>query len=129
MCARADLHSLRGDFDALLRQTIRFDEERFGIDDHAVAEHTRFATMHDSGGQQVQHKGLVADLDGVTGVVTALVAGNDIEPLPEQIDDLALTFIAPLGADDSDYVRHYYSFPISNCQFQIGNGNQQYNIS
>ena len=31
--------------------------------------------------------------------LTALVASDDLKLLREQIDDLAFTFIAPLGAD------------------------------
>ena len=37
---------------------------------------------------------------GVPGVVAALVAGDDGERLGEQVDDLALALVAPLGADD-----------------------------
>ena len=43
---------------------------------------------------------LVADDDRVAGVVAALVAGDDVEPLGQQVDDLALALVAPLGADD-----------------------------
>src|SRR2546429_585243 len=34
--------------------------------------------------------------------MSALITDDDVEALREQIDNLALTFIAPLGADDSD---------------------------
>src|SRR5205085_9509898 len=34
--------------------------------------------------------------------MTTLITDHDVEALREQIDNLALTFIAPLGADDSD---------------------------
>jgi len=97
----------------LLRQTIRFDEERFGIDDHAVAEHAGLATMHDSRRKQVQDKRLIADLDRVAGVVSALIASNDVETLGEQIDDLAFTFVAPLGAYHCYDFCHGFS-PIKN---------------
>ena len=36
-------------------------------------------------------------------IVAALIAGHDIEPFREEIDDLAFTLVAPLGAED-DYV-------------------------
>ena len=36
-------------------------------------------------------------LDRVTGVVAALVAHYHVRLLAEQVDDLALAFIAPLG--------------------------------
>jgi hypothetical protein len=57
----------------------------------------------------VQHERLVADLHGMAGIVSALVAHDDVEPLREQIDNLAFTFVAPLGADDRDYVSHRFS--------------------
>ena len=90
----------------MLRESIRFDEESLRIDHHAVAEHARLAAMHDARRQQVQHERLIADLDRVAGVVPALVARDDIETLCEQIDDLAFTFVAPLGADDCNYFFH-----------------------
>ena len=44
--------------------------------------------------------------DGVAGVVAALVAGDDVEPLGEQVDDLALPLVAPLGADHDGAGHH-----------------------
>ena len=41
----------------------------------------------------------VAD-DRVAGVVAALEADDDVGLLGEQVDDLALALVAPLGADD-----------------------------
>src|SRR5437764_1155391 len=38
----------------------------------------------------------------MAGVVTTLIAHDNIEALGQQIDDLAFAFIAPLGADDCD---------------------------
>jgi len=42
----------------------------------------------------------------VAGVVPALEARHRRGTLGEQIDDLALAFIAPLGADDDDEFPH-----------------------
>jgi hypothetical protein len=47
------------------------------------------------------------DDDGVAGVVTALVAGDDVEMRGEQIDDLTFPLIAPLCADNCQI--HYSS--------------------
>src|SRR5436309_9710142 len=41
----------------------------------------------------------------MAGVVASLVTNDNVEPLGEQIDNLAFAFIAPLGADDRDYHR------------------------
>jgi hypothetical protein len=45
----------------------------------------------------------------VAGVVPALIASDDLETLGEQIDDLAFTFVAPLGANHCDYFSHGFS--------------------
>ena len=50
----------------------------------------------------MQDERLVSNLNRVAGVMAALITDDDVEALREQIDNLALTFIAPLGADDSD---------------------------
>ena len=51
-------------------------------------------------GMQVEDVLLVADADGVARVGATLVAGDDVGVLGEQVDDLSLSFVAPLGADD-----------------------------
>ena len=103
MRARTDLHSLRRYHNPLSHQSIGFFEEGFRIDHHAVAQHARFSLVHDAGRQQVEHKGLVTDLNRMARVMPALITGDDVEALGEQVDNLALAFIAPLGADDRDY--------------------------
>ena len=42
------------------------------------------------------------DVDGVAGVVAALIARDDREVRRQQVDDLALAFVAPLGAQHCD---------------------------
>ena len=61
--------------------------------------------MQDPGGNQVQHEALPAHDHGVARVVAAVVAGHDLDARREQVDDLALALVAPLGACDHD-VRH-----------------------
>jgi hypothetical protein len=115
--ARTDLHTLGRNFDApAVSRRSASTKKGLRIDDHAVAEHARLTAMDDARRQQVQHERVVADLHRVPGVVPALITRDDVEPLREQIDDLAFTFIAPLGADDCDYVSH--RFP---CRSQIYN--------
>ena len=45
--------------------------------------------------------------DGVPGVVAALVADDEIRLLRQEVRDLALAFVAPLGTDDG---RHRHVF-------------------
>jgi hypothetical protein len=58
--------------------------------------------VHDARGKQVKHERFIANLDGMSGVVAALVSHHDVKTLGEQVDDLAFAFIAPLGADYCD---------------------------
>ena len=57
-------------------------------------------TMPD--GQQRELVGLVADDERVAGVVAALEADDHVGAARQPVDDLALAFVAPLGADDGD---------------------------
>ena len=90
------------DIDAEALQLVHFGEERRRVDDDAVADQAGDAGMQDARGNQVEHELLAADVDGVAGVVAALVAADDREVRGQQIDDLALAFVAPLGAQHGD---------------------------
>ena len=75
------------------------------VDDDAVADDAELALAHHAGGQQRQLIGVVADDQGVAGVVAALEAHDDVGALRQPVDDLAFALVAPLGADH-DHVRH-----------------------
>jgi hypothetical protein len=77
-------------------------EQRVRIDDHAVAEHAGFAGMADARRHEVRDQLLALDHERVAGIRAAAVAHDGMRPLGKEVDDLALTFIAPLGADDDD---------------------------
>ena len=62
----------------------------------------RDARGQDAGGQQVQRVLLVADDDGVAGVVAAVELDDVVDAAAEQVGRLALALVAPLGADDDD---------------------------
>ena len=83
-------------------ELVHLGEERRRIDDHAVADHAGDARVQDARRNQVQDELLAADVDRVAGVVAALVAAHDREMRRQQIDDLALAFVAPLGAQHGD---------------------------
>ena len=44
---------------------------------------------------------LLADENGMAGVVTAGVTDDDIRLLGEHVNDFAFAFVAPLGADQN----------------------------
>src|SRR4029453_18506584 len=60
------------------------------------------AGIEDPRGDQVQLEGLTVADNRVAGVVAALKADHDVGPLREQVGDLALPLVAPLGADYDD---------------------------
>ena len=90
------------DVDAEPGQLVHLREQRRRIDDHAVADDAGDAVVQDAGRDEVQDELLAAHVDRVAGVVAALVARHDVEARRQQIDDLALAFIAPLGAQHCD---------------------------
>ena len=65
----------------------------------------------------MKDEGLVADLDRMAGVMATLITDHDVESFSQQVDDLAFSFIAPLGAYDCDH--HVVGFQIPDFKFQI----------
>jgi hypothetical protein len=58
--------------------------------------------MEDAGRDQMEDEPLLPDEDRVAGVVAAVVAGHHLHLVGEQVDDLTLPLVAPLGAGDDD---------------------------
>src|SRR6185312_16936839 len=75
------------------------------VEDDAVADHAGFLRVQDPRGDQVELELLAFAHDRVAGVVAALEAHDHLSPLREQIGDLPLPLVAPLGTD-YDYARH-----------------------
>jgi hypothetical protein len=92
-----DAHALSGDAAALER--VQLGDEEPGVDDAAGA-HDAELPGEDSGRDVVEGERLAVADDRVAGVGAALVAAHDVGVLGEQVDDLALPLVAPLGADD-----------------------------
>ena len=93
------------DVDPPRAQRVELLDQHLRVDHHAVADHAALARVEDARGDQVQLPLLAVAHDRVPGVVAALEAHDGIAVLGEQIGDLALALIAPLGAD-YDYARH-----------------------
>ena len=69
---------------------------------HAVADQAQRTFAQDARRDQVQDGLLAIDDQGVAGVVPALEAHDRTDLLGQQVDDLALAFIAPLGTENDD---------------------------
>ena len=96
---------LRGDLDPLFGEAVDFIEQGNGIHDHTVANNALLTGPEDAGGNEVKNVFLTVANNGVASVVTALSPHHDVGFLREEVDDLSLTFIAPLGANHYG-VRH-----------------------
>ena len=71
------------------------------VEHDAAGDHARDAGRQDAAGQQRELVDLVADDDRVPGVRPALIADDEIVLAGQQVDDLALGFVAPLQTDDA----------------------------
>ena len=54
----------------------------------------------------MQHMPVTADDDGVASVMAALISGNAVEPLRENVYDLAFSLVAPLKTDNCKILFH-----------------------
>ena len=52
--------------------------------------------LQDSRGQQTEFIGATIKADGVSGIVSTLIADDDLMTFGQDIDDFALGFVAPL---------------------------------
>jgi hypothetical protein len=53
----------------------------------------------------------ISDINRVTGIMAALIAGDAVKVLGEDVDDLAFSLIAPLKADDGEVRLHLNVYP------------------
>ncbi len=95
---------LRG-VDALGGQRVHLGQEHGGVDHHPVADDRRDVVVEDPARHQLEGEGLPVHHDGVAGVVAALIADDQLHLLGQEVGELALALITPLGPDD-DSCRH-----------------------
>ena len=79
-------------------ERVELCEEDLRVDDDAVADDRRDRGVQDPARDQLEGELLAVDHDPVPGVVAALVADDDVHLLREEICELALALITPLGA-------------------------------
>src|SRR5438094_321902 len=85
---------------AVSPQCGNFLEKCYGIEYDAVPDHAAAAGTQHATGNQLQDEFLAIDDDGMAGIVSAGIASHYGEILRQDIDDLTLAFVSPLGADD-----------------------------
>jgi len=101
VCVHADVQV--PSVDVLRLEDIEFLYKSQRIDDHAMSHDSCNVWAGDAGRHLVQLEYRIADLDRVAGIVSSLKAHNHVGALGQMIDDLAFSFIAPLGTDNYGY--------------------------
>ncbi len=100
-------HQILGrDGDAQTFEPPDFVDERPRIHHHAIADDGKLARPDHAGRQQAQFVGDAVYHQRVAGIVAALEAHHHVGSRRQPVDDLALAFVAPLGADHRD-IGHY----------------------
>jgi hypothetical protein len=100
---RADPQSL-DNRNGLGRQPVDLGEQGLHRHPDAVADQAFHVFAQDARGDQVEHRLLAPDHQRVARVVPPLETHDGGGPLGQQVDDLALSLVPPLGTDDN-YVR------------------------
>ena len=77
------------------------------VDDHAVAHDVDHFFAQNPGGQEIEDKFAPFVYHRVPGVVSALIAADDVEFFAEQIDHSSLAFVAPI--DTANRCKHFLS--------------------
>ena len=96
----------RAHVDARLLELADLLHERRRRQHDAVADQDRHALAQHARRDEAQDRLASADDERVPGVVAALEAHDTLRALGQPVDDLALAFVAPLGADDDDVLGH-----------------------
>jgi hypothetical protein len=110
--ARADAQAL-AHLDAAGFEGADLGQQVVRVEHHAIADETGHALAHDARGHEVELVFGLADHQRVTGVVAALEAHHALGVVGQPIDDLALAFVTPLGADDDDVLCHFLTLPVT----------------
>ena len=94
---------------ALFMQAVDLAQHRLGVDDHARPDDVDAVRVQDAGRDELQLILFVVYHNRVAGIVAALAAHDQISLARKNINELALAFVAPLGAEN--YLTwHRFSF-------------------
>src|SRR5574337_2095904 len=104
MCVLADKEVLL-DLHVQLTELVHFLDEGGQINHYAVPQDADLPFPQHARRDQMQDDLLLSHHDRMAGVGPTLVSGHRIEILREEINDLALPFVAPLRTDN-DYIGH-----------------------
>lgn len=86
---------------AVLLERLEFLEEAGDVDDAAASDDVDAVGIDKATGENVEVVRDAVGDNGVAGVVTALGTAADLRLVGEDVGELALAFVAPLGAEDN----------------------------
>src|SRR5690606_31367479 len=98
-----DLQAFRSYVDAFGGKIIQFLNKNKRVDHHPVTDDVHGVFPENAAGNQVKYVFFILHLNAMTGVVSALVTGDDIGFLTEKIDNLSFPLISPLTAYGHNY--------------------------
>src|SRR3546814_258420 len=99
---RVRAHAQPRDVDAAGAERLELVEQHLEVDDDPVADDRDDSGRQDARGQQVQRVLLVADDDGVAGVVPAVELDDPVGAITQEVGGFSLALVPPLDADDHD---------------------------
>ena len=98
--AVAYLEVIGGNGDARIAELLDLAEEMLYVDDHAGSEHIDGVVAEDAGGKKIEYEFSLLVDDGVTCVVSSLIANYDVIIAAEQVNHSALALVAPVDSGD-----------------------------
>ena len=104
--ARADSQAVTN-LDATRLERFYFGKQVMDIEHHAVSDVALHALAHDPRRHQVELVLVLADDQGMTGIVSALEAHHAFGMIGQPVHDLALALVTPLGTDNHDVLCHF----------------------
>ena len=86
------------DVDSQVAELPHLGQKSQRVEHDPVADHRPAVGTQYPAGNQLKNKLLSPDDDGMPGVVAARIARHHRKPVRKNIDDLAFSLVAPLGA-------------------------------
>jgi hypothetical protein len=86
-----------GEIETSSLKTFRLGHKRLRVEDNSITNHALRIGVKNSGWDLMKDKLLFVEYDRMPGIRTALISYDDVCIVGQNINDLALTFIAPLS--------------------------------
>ena len=94
------IHDNMGGGHASLTQMVQLLQKFGHIQRHTIADNIGNVGVENAGGELVKGKFSVITNNSMAGICAALEPDDNVRSLREQIGDLPLAFVAPVGSDD-----------------------------